>query len=57
MVRRGKAARFSGVSEGLCRPTRDSRRSCDTLEALGIRELTGFGWGPNITAEQGRALS
>ena len=22
-----------------------------------IRELTGFGWGPNITAEQGRALS
>ena len=22
-----------------------------------IRELTGFGWGPNITAEQGHALS
>jgi len=35
MFRRGKAARFSGVSEVLCRPARYSRRSCDTLEALG----------------------
>ena len=35
MFRRGKAARFSGVSEGLCRPARYSRRSCDALEPLG----------------------
>ena len=35
---------FVPLSALLCRPRE-------------IRELTGFGWGPNITAEQGRALS
>jgi hypothetical protein len=32
-------------------------RGKPTCRPREIRELTGFGWEPNITAEQGRALS
>jgi hypothetical protein len=39
--------------EGLQTPAR-GKPTCRPRE---IRELTGFGWEPNITAEQGRALS